>query len=197
MGWASYSLIQFALLGCGLGLSLYLFLSLKCEIQAGRKRQKTLESALSRLQAELTGVRAELTETEERAARSVPAAPTRTGLNLSIRSQALRMARRGDTTQQVSAALGIPEKEVELLVKVQRMTPPAGDPPPAEASIKPASSGLEALLAEVARAETAGTGTPKPEPPKQPRPAPTALEMLLAESARVLRENETAAAGVS
>jgi DNA-binding NarL/FixJ family response regulator len=39
------------------------------------------------------------------------------------------MFRRGATNQQIAAALGVPEKEVELLLKVQQMALDA--PPPA------------------------------------------------------------------
>jgi hypothetical protein len=43
------------------------------------------------------------------------------GLNLSKRSQALRMSRRGDTPEQVAAALAVPLQEVDLLLKVHRI----------------------------------------------------------------------------
>ena len=43
------------------------------------------------------------------------------GLNLSKRSQALRMHRRGEAPAQIAAALNIPSQEVELLIKVQRI----------------------------------------------------------------------------
>ncbi len=42
----------------------------------------------------------------------------RPGLNLSKRSQALRMHRRGDSAGQIASALQIPQQEVDLLLKV-------------------------------------------------------------------------------
>ena len=42
-------------------------------------------------------------------------------MNLSKRSQVLRMGRRGDTPEQVAAALAVPLQEVDLLVKVHRI----------------------------------------------------------------------------
>jgi hypothetical protein len=42
-------------------------------------------------------------------------------LNVSNRSQALRMHRRGDSPEQVASTLGIPLQEVELLLKVHRI----------------------------------------------------------------------------
>jgi hypothetical protein len=45
----------------------------------------------------------------------------RAGLNLSKRSQALRMHRRGEGAEQIAAALELPRQEVELLLKVHRI----------------------------------------------------------------------------
>ena len=53
---------------------------------------------------------------------SAPAAPNpRSGLNLSKRSQALRLHRRGDSAEQIAAALEVSCQEVELLIKVHRI----------------------------------------------------------------------------
>lgn len=123
------SLACYLLLVIGLASCLYLFVSLKREIQVCRKEQDALRTALEALRAELRQLREELAESERRAATLVAPAPARSGFNLSTRSQALRMSRRGNTNQQIAAALEIPEKEVELLLKVQRialdLTPPA------------------------------------------------------------------------
>jgi len=51
---------------------------------------------------------------------AVPAIP-KSGLNLSKRSQALRMHRRGEAPVQISTALDIPLQEVDLLLKVHRI----------------------------------------------------------------------------
>ena len=64
----------------------------------------------------------------------VPPSPTRSGLNLSKRSQALQMSRRGDTPQDIAAALSIPKNEVELMVKVQRIVMAALQAPAARAA---------------------------------------------------------------
>jgi hypothetical protein len=47
--------------------------------------------------------------------------PPRAGLNLSKRSQVLRMHRRGDSPDQIAIALEVPLQEVDLLLKVQRI----------------------------------------------------------------------------
>jgi hypothetical protein len=111
----------YALLALGLGLALYLFVTMKREIGKGHRRQAALEASLERLNAGLGEVAAKLAQTEERMALLVAPAPPRSGLNLGMRSQALRMSRRGDTPQQISAALEIPQRQVELMLKVQRL----------------------------------------------------------------------------
>lgn len=50
-----------------------------------------------------------------------PAGLVRPGLNLTKRSQALRMHRRGDAPAEIAAALALPHQEVELLIKVQKL----------------------------------------------------------------------------
>lgn len=50
-----------------------------------------------------------------------PAGLVRSGLNLTKRSQALRMHRRGDSPAEIAATLDLPHQEVELLIKVQKI----------------------------------------------------------------------------
>ena len=150
-----------------MGVCLYLFIALKREIRVARKRHSALRIAIEGLRAEIGEMKAELAESGQRSAMLAAPAPFRSGLNLSTRSQALRMFRRGSTNQQIAAALGIPEKEVELLLKVQRivrdMAPPAEDA--AAEGLSTPTSGLEALLkAAAAHASAAhGDGAPAAE----------------------------------
>jgi hypothetical protein len=51
---------------------------------------------------------------------SVQAIP-KPGLNLSKRSQALRMRRRGESTAQIAASLDVPRQEIDLLLKVHEI----------------------------------------------------------------------------
>ena len=46
-------------------------------------------------------------------------APLRAGMNLNKRVHAMRMLRRGEDVSYISAALGVPRREVELLIRVQ------------------------------------------------------------------------------
>jgi hypothetical protein len=55
---------------------------------------------------------------EEPAVTFVPA-PLRAGLNLNKRVHAMRMLRRGEDVSFITAALGVPRQEIELLIRVQ------------------------------------------------------------------------------
>ncbi len=147
-----YSLLTVSLLLC-----LYLFVSLKREIYEGRRKQATLEAALGRVSTGMGEVTAKLAETEERAALLVAPTPPRAGLNLGTRSQALRMWRRGDTPQQIAAVLRIPEREVELLLKVQRIVMEANTGPfPESGPAKNALTAWETVRTDPARAPLEG-----------------------------------------
>lgn len=85
------------------------------------KRQQSMHSELGRLRSELEALRSRTDEAERRAeAATIPRHPM-AGLNLTHRTQALRMLRRGDSSDKVASILGISQTEVELLQKVQRM----------------------------------------------------------------------------
>lgn len=117
-------LSYYALLVSGLALCLYLFLALKVEIRQLEKRwtrkHQGLEETVCQMQAQLDELRDRLREAEERAGVLVAPAPPRSGLNLSKRTQALRMFARGESAEHVAAALSLPEGEVKLLLKVRR-----------------------------------------------------------------------------
>jgi hypothetical protein len=110
-------LVPYLLVAAGSISSLTMFLTLKREIRRLMFRQKTrIEEMLARL------------DEAERAPQPVAAqeaafvpAPLRAGLNLSNRVHAMRMLRRGESMSHVAAALGVPRREVELLVRVQSM----------------------------------------------------------------------------
>ena len=121
LGLAGYYL----LLAAGLGLCLYLFVKLKREIWRlevrWRRQQSTLEDTIQQMRAYIEDLKTRLQEAEERAGLLVAPTPPRSGLNLSKRTQALRMFHRGESPEQIAAALSIPENEVQLLLKVNRI----------------------------------------------------------------------------
>ena len=96
---ATNLLVLYGLLATGLLASLMLFLSLKREIHRQRPKPEKVK----------------LPEPEPV---FVPAQP-RSGINVNRRVHALRLLRRGEDVAHVAAALGVPRREVELLVRVQ------------------------------------------------------------------------------
>jgi hypothetical protein len=98
-----------SLLAIGLAASLTLFFSIQREVRAQAMKNRG-ESEFSR---------------------TAPAAPEpvyispapRSGMNISTRVQAMRMVRRNEDVSHIAAALGITRREVELLIRVQRIRP--------------------------------------------------------------------------
>ena len=121
--WILHPAACYAALAVGMALCLYLFLSIKsdmsvCEARWARKFA-TLEAEYCAKMETLDERWKELSQISNLLA---PPAPLRSGLNISKRSQAMQMARRGETPEAISAVLSIPLNEVELLIKVQQLT---------------------------------------------------------------------------
>ena len=118
-------LAPFLLVMAGVVAGAYAFVGLKREIhQLGRriKQQQDLFEALrGKLTADFADAQVRLRDAEERAGVLVAPSPPRSGLNLTKRSQALRMSRVGEKPEKIAAALSLPRKEVELLLKVQKI----------------------------------------------------------------------------
>ena len=109
------SLLPLAFVALGLGGVLFLFVSVKRELyKQSLKYRVSFEQVLERLQ-----------EADRPApAPAVPPPlmlPLRPGLNIQRRVQALRLLRRGEDVAHVAAALGVPRREVELLIHVQEL----------------------------------------------------------------------------
>jgi hypothetical protein len=119
-------LSYYLLLAVGLSACLYLFLTLKREVRKletrWTDRHKGLEATIRALRADLDDLNQRLRDAEERAGMLAPPPPLRSGLNLSKRTQALRLFARGESPEHIAAALSLPEGEVQLLAKVQRLT---------------------------------------------------------------------------
>jgi DNA-binding NarL/FixJ family response regulator len=109
----------------GLGASLFGLLWMHRAVRAAAQRA---EARLAESDATIEAVRSEaescarqLRELRQEPPRTNAFAAAQPGLNLSKRSQALRMHRRGDTPEQIASTLGVPLQEVELLLKVHRI----------------------------------------------------------------------------
>jgi hypothetical protein len=108
------TLTLYVLLAAGLAAALGLFWSVKREIHAQGVRSRKRMEELAR-------------SIEQRPAPDpepvyIPASP-RPGLNISKRVQAMRMFRRNEDVAHISAALGVPRREVELLIRVHQVKP--------------------------------------------------------------------------
>jgi hypothetical protein len=125
MEWILHPLTHYTLTALGFALCLYLFLTLKRELRAveGRnvEQRQSLDESLGALQTGLGRIRSELGELQEYAGMLVPPAPPASGLNLNKRALALHMHRRGEDPQQIAASLSLPQAEVDLLLKVQKI----------------------------------------------------------------------------
>jgi hypothetical protein len=84
-------------------------------------RQSLRDSEIQTLQDTLDALAAQLHDLQNHP----PVAPLpglpKPGLNLSKRSHALRMHRRGEGAEQIASALELPRQEVDLLLKVHRI----------------------------------------------------------------------------
>jgi hypothetical protein len=117
-----HPVISYALMAAGMGLCLFLFASLKRDMRAAEVRcQKKLAALEMNWRGKMEALDERWTELSQISSLLVPPPPTRSGLNLNKRSQALQMSRRGEKPQDIAAALSIPQNEVELIMKVQKI----------------------------------------------------------------------------
>jgi hypothetical protein len=78
-------------------------------------------AARAELEQRLEAMSAQVEELRQEPAPVALPLPPKPGFNLTKRAQALRMHRRGDSPEQIAAALDVPCQEVELLLKVNRI----------------------------------------------------------------------------
>lgn len=130
--WILSPVTQCAIFAAGLGLAVYLFLTLKIEIRAAgrRPRAEEPEDEVRQLRAQVEELAARQRVNEEwTSALAAPAAPP-SGFHLNRRSQALRLYRRGESQDHIAASLGMASGEVGLLVKIHKIVAAeAGRPP--------------------------------------------------------------------
>jgi hypothetical protein len=97
------------------------------QVCAGIRPASTLTSAsadpsVPELRTSIEALAAQIHDLQNHVpAPNAPPALPKPGFNLSKRSQALRMNRRGESSDQIAAALDLPRQEVDLLLKVHRI----------------------------------------------------------------------------
>ena len=113
----------YAALAAGMSLCLYLFFSLKRDVRSvderlGR-RASAFEADWTARSGELDARWSQLSHISKFLVEPPPAA---SGLNLTKRSQALQLSKRGASIEDIASTLSLRRNEVELLVKIQKLT---------------------------------------------------------------------------
>ena len=115
-------LAPFLLIGINSVLCLLFFLCLEHEMRIMKlrlnRRQNAQQTAAEDLKAQVAELTARVLDTEERTGVLVAPTPPKSGLNLNKRSQVIRMSRRGEQAEKIAASLNLPQREVELLLKI-------------------------------------------------------------------------------
>lgn len=120
--WSSllHPLEVFAVLAIAATCVLYSFLlhmNVRALARQGRQQRQYFEARL----AEVLKVTQQLRREREEATQPAPV-PAAQAVNLNKRGQVLRMRRRGENPETIAAALSIPRREVDLLLKVHQMS---------------------------------------------------------------------------
>ena len=118
MGPVLHPLLQDLLLASGLSLGLYLFLNVTRDIQRLKRQIAGQRAALAGV-VEQAAVNVRLLEPPD--PRPEPLVAIAAGMTLTRRSQVLKLHRRGETPQHIAASLGLPQNEVDLLLKIHRL----------------------------------------------------------------------------
>ena len=118
--WILSPLTPYATIALALAASLACFLSTKTEVcrlrRVANRSQQELQHKMEEMETAMAGLSR---QPEEPALPAPPQAVTlRPSLNLTRRTRALRMRRRGETVESIAAALAAPRNEIELLLKV-------------------------------------------------------------------------------
>jgi len=117
--------VSTVLAAAALGLSLFVLWRTKAMVLVAdaraRAAKEECDAADESLQQTVAGLAAQVRELQHLPVWNAAASLPRPGLNVTKRSQVLRMHRRGDTPEQIAALLEVPLQEVHLLVKVHRL----------------------------------------------------------------------------
>ena len=109
----------------GLAASLFGVFCMQRAIRVAAQRAETWhaesEAAIEAIRSEVEACARQLHEIRQDTPKTAVFSLSKPGLNVSRRSQALRMHRRGDTPEQVASTLGVPLQEIELLLKIHRI----------------------------------------------------------------------------
>ena len=111
-----YIVVALALLAC-----ITVFVSMQVEVHRLRREAEENREVVARQLQQVEQVMAGMDQPRAEAAGAQPGTSLGPSLNLTRRTQALRMRRRGESAESIAAALSTPRNEIELLFKVYEM----------------------------------------------------------------------------
>ena len=121
LDWITSPLTIYGVLSAGGSAALYLVVSTRIDLRRQETRHlaesQSLRETVQSLEGKVQQMRLEIKENRLPQAAISPLA----GINLHKRAEALRMYRHGSNSHAVSQTLGMPQAEVVLLEKVQRL----------------------------------------------------------------------------
>ncbi len=114
-----------ALAMAALGVSLYALYGAQKLCHGARVAMKTVReecaAAIEAAQTQYAVVASELQSARMQPPVEILPGTPKPSMNLTRRSQALRLHRKGDSSERIAAALEVPQQEVDLLVKVHQI----------------------------------------------------------------------------
>jgi DNA-binding NarL/FixJ family response regulator len=114
-----------ALAMAALGTSLYALYGAQKLCHAAHITMKTVReecaAAIEAAQTQYTVIASELQSARLPPPVEIPPGTSRPSMNVTRRSQALRLHRKGDSSEQIAAALEVPRQEIDLLLKVHQI----------------------------------------------------------------------------
>jgi hypothetical protein len=133
----SITILLSALLGLGLAAMLFLYFGLRRDLRSQLQKQRV---RIDEIQTQLwAAIDRPVREEARLDGAPGPVPQLRSALNINKRIQAARLFRRGEDMAHIADALGLPQREAELLVRVHQM-----------------SSGCAGQIADVLTIPTAG-----------------------------------------
>ena len=120
LNWILSPVTIYAVIAMALAGTLTLFITAKLESQRAlrhaRDARASVDSAVRQMSAGIEQLRTEMSLPAP-----VPVPAPGPALNLTKRTQALRMLRRRESVESIASALRTPRNEIELLVKLQQI----------------------------------------------------------------------------
>lgn len=155
-----YVILQFSILLAVAGFVVYWKFETSARFERHRQAEEQSLKAMRGIQATTLTLKTELEELREicRDLAARPAASTSVAMPSSKRSQAIRMLRKGESAENVAAALRVPRSHVQMLEKLRVMS--GSDVPPLDPTAE--------VMRAIQKAAKPKLDTASPEPAEAP-----------------------------